>query len=99
VDTYVKQGETGSKIPVLGGIVMFLSYFVSGFIPLGPYLFTNPAAAVKLSIVLSLIALFVLGSIGAKLSNISLLKGGTRMAVIGGCAIGLGIAVGRIIGH
>ena len=71
VDAYMKQAEAEVRIPILGGLVMFLSYFVSGFIPLGPYLFTSPEIAIKLSIVLSLAALFVLGLIGARFSNTS----------------------------
>ena len=98
-DTYAKQEEAAFRTPIIGGMIMFFSYFVSGFIPLGPYLFASPGAALKWSIGLSLAALFVLGVIGAKLSTTSLWKSGIRMAAFGGIAIALGIIVGRIIGH
>ncbi len=98
-DTYAQQEEAGFRTPIIGGVIMFFSYFVSGFVPLGPYLLASPGVALKWSIGLSLAALFILGGIGAKLSTTSVWKSGVRMAAFGGIAITLGVIVGRIIGH
>ena len=99
VDTYLKQGETEFRLPMIGGVIMVFSYFVSGFIPLGPYLLTEPQTAFWWSIGLSLAALFVLGMIGGRLSSTKLFRGGFRMALVGGIAIALGVIVGKLIGH
>jgi len=99
VDAYLKQGEAEFRLPIIGGLIMFFSYFVSGFIPLGPYLILDPDTAIIWSVGLSLAALFILGIIGAKLSSTKILYSGIRMAVIGGIAIGLGVVVGKLIGH
>ncbi len=98
-DTYVKQGEAEFRTPIIGGAIMFISYFISGFIPLGPYLLVEPATALRWSIGVSLLALFILGAIGAKLSATKLVRSGLRMAAIGGMAIALGVVVGKLIGH
>ena len=76
---------------------MFFSYFVSGFIPLSSYLLWPVAIALKISILSSLIALFILGLIGARISGIPLLKNAWRMAIIGGIAIGVGSLGGWIL--
>lgn len=98
-DTFVRQEEAEFRIPIIGGVIMFISYFISGFIPLGPYLFLSPAMAFWWSIGLSLLALFILGAIGARLSSTKLVNSGIRMAAVGGVAIALGVIVGKLIGH
>lgn len=77
--------------------IMFISYLVCGFIPLLPYLITQGKQAFWLSISASLLALFILGFVSAKILKTKIYKGALRMAIIGGLAIGLGVAVGTVI--
>ena len=79
------------------GIVMFLSYFVSGFIPLLPYAFFKTAYAFPLSVVLSLIALLLLGAWGGKVTRGSIRKSALRMFLVGGLAIVVGITAGWFV--
>ena len=52
------------------GVVMFVSYFVSGFIPLLPISFCGPQCDGLFSVgVLSLLALFLLGVVSARLAT------------------------------
>lgn len=81
----------------LGGIIMFFSYFASGFIPLLPYLLFERSVAFPSSIVASLLALFVLGILSARLSRVALAKKGFQMLVLGGVAIALGALVGYLL--
>lgn len=74
--------------------VMFLSYFVSGFIPLAPYLLFVPTTALWISVVVSIGALVVLGVISARFTHTSGMKSVMRMATIGGLAILVGTVVG-----
>ncbi|MBI4215504.1 MAG: VIT1/CCC1 transporter family protein [Parcubacteria group bacterium] len=94
-EKYLTKHEEPSRISVLAGVVMFFSYFIAGFIPLGLYILFHVNAAFWLSIGVSLSALFLLGAIGAKISQTSLLRGGFRVFLVGGIALGIGIAVGR----
>lgn len=85
------------SVSVPSAIVMFISYFVAGFIPLSPYIFFEVNFAFPLSITASLIALFVLGLISAKVFHSSLIKQAVRMFLMGGMAIGVGVMVGNFV--
>lgn len=74
------------------GIVMFISYFVAGFIPLFPYVVYEVGTAFPLSIAVSLVALFLLGYWSGRK-----LRSAARMAFIGGAAIAVGILAGQLV--
>ena len=88
-----KEQESNS---LLAAIIMFGSYLACGLIPLFPYLVTNVNRAFWWSIAASLLSLFILGFISAKILKTKVVRSALRMMVIGGLAIGLGIAVGMI---
>lgn len=94
-DEFMQKTETSFRQPLFLGGVMFISYFVAGFIPLLPYVFFPINLAFWYSIGLSLFALFVLGVVSAKLSKISFIKSGVRMLIVGGIAIAVGVLVGQ----
>ncbi|HEY4499311.1 MAG TPA: VIT1/CCC1 transporter family protein [Candidatus Paceibacterota bacterium] len=93
---YADAHDEPMKRPLWSGFIMFFSYFISGFIPLFPYAFFETSSAFTVSIALSLLALFVLGVIGARLSQRKILRRSIRMVVIGGAAIGIGILAGKL---
>lgn len=78
-------------------LIMFFSYFVTGFIPLFPYIIFSGSQALFTSITLSLIALFVLGVAGSSISKVNKLKGGLQMSLIGGIAIIIAVLVGNVV--
>ncbi len=92
------RSEVASKQSYLSSLVMFISYFISGFIPLAPYLLLPVAVAFWVSIVLSILALCLLGVLGASLSKTRRVSNALRMAVVGGLAIGAGVLVGHYLG-
>ncbi|MFA5936163.1 MAG: VIT1/CCC1 transporter family protein [Patescibacteria group bacterium] len=94
---YVKQKATPVGPSVRRGLVMFGSYFVSGFVPLFPYMVIVTERAFPLSISLSIVALFALGAWGGAVSKANILRSALRMAVIGGIAIGVGVGAGAIV--
>lgn len=96
-EEYMKQGEHPLGFSVTGACIMFISYFISGFIPLFPYIMLETSSAFPVSVGCSLVALFLLGLWGGRLANLSMLKHGFRMMIIGGVAIGLGILVGALV--
>lgn len=93
-EKYLSKNEVGSRVPFFSGIIMFFSYFIAGFIPLAPYVFLAAPFAFWWSVAVSLAALFVLGSVGAKISKTQLLRGGIKMFLFGGAALLLGVTVG-----
>lgn len=95
--------EESSKIvgknstSIMASAIMFVSYSISGLIPLFPYFVMDTQHAFWWSIVASIISLFILGYISAKILKINVLKSTLRMALIGGMAIGLGVVVGLLM--
>ncbi len=96
-DEFLQKKEIPVKKSLVAGTIMFLSYFFAGFIPLGPYIIWQPKLAFWISIFASLVSLFILGMVGAKILKISLIKHGLQMMLIGGSAVVLGVVVGRVV--
>lgn len=93
---YAAKSEVPDRLPIFGSVVMFFSFVLAGFIPIAPYLLSASENALLYSIAFSLLALFVLGLGSAKISNIKPLRRALRMALLGGLAIVIGVAVGKI---
>lgn len=89
--------RAAAKSTVHAGIIMFVSYFVAGFVPLSPYMFLPPSAAFPTSICAALFALFILGIWSGAVTNTPYAKSAVRMFIIGGLAIGVGIAAGTFV--
>ena|SRR3990167_2737258 len=97
VEEYTHQAPGLAKNNVVSGIIMFFSYFLTGFIPLSPYLIWSVNVALVISAVFSVLSLFILGVVSAKLSGTNIFKDGFRMAFVGGMAIAVGILAGSIL--
>ena len=91
---YAQGAEVQGAHPIVAGVVMFFSYFVAGFVPLAPYLWFPAGAALQLSVMYSLAALFLLGALSGALSRTKILKTALRMVVVGGIAIAAGVGAG-----
>lgn len=92
-----ERKETATIVPFIGGVTMFLSFLISSFIPLFPYLFLHTILALVLSIALSLLTLFIVGIVMARLSKISPWRHGMKMVFLGGAAIVIGAIIGKYI--
>lgn len=99
VEEYEEKREVSLSKPAVAAMVMFVSYVVSGFIPLTPYILAVGPNAVWWSIGLALLALFLLGVFNARLFRVRAWKDGLLTLVMGGLAIGVGILVGQVVGH
>ena len=95
-EEFVEQAAVPVRNSLGSALIMFISYFVAGFIPLAPYLVIPVTSAFWWSIGFSLLALFLLGMIGGRLSGLSSRRYGFRMLIIGGIAIAIGVLVGTI---
>ena len=81
----------------LGGVVMFLSYFIAGLLPLSPYFFFRGSIAIFTSLFFSAIGLFILGVLTAKLSNGKKLRSGLEMVIVASVAALLGYIIGQLV--
>jgi predicted membrane protein (TIGR00267 family) len=81
--------------PVGNALVMGISYIVGGSIPLLPYFALPVATAVPLSVVGTLLALFVFGGAKGRLVGQTWWRSGLEMLGIAGIAAFAGFIIGR----
>ena len=75
-----------------------MSYIVGGLIPLSPYFFiANTFDALKLSVVVTLICLFVFGYFKSKLTGVNPLIGGLKVMMIGAAAAAAAFGIAKAI--
>ncbi len=98
-EDYVSKKEVPLHDPIMAGVIMFLSYFVAGMIPIIPYIVSPPSTAFITSIVVTLLALLVLGIATARISKVNVFKNSIRLLIIAGLAITVGIVVGKAISN
>lgn len=84
--------------PMQAGVGSFLAFTMGAAIPLIPYLVTSGAAAFFSSLVLSLVALFLLGIGISTFTHRSWVFSGTRQVLLGAIAAAVTYAVGTLIG-
>jgi len=77
--------------PVADGIIMLFAYFFAGFIPLTPYLIFSVTTGKYISVIASLLSLFILGFLPTKR-----LRSGLKMAIVAGVAASIGFIVAHI---
>ena len=74
------------------------AYIAGGFIPLGPYIVLSTAsAALKVSIVITLITLAVFGYVKGRYTGASPLRSGIQTALVGGLAAAAAFVIARVI--
>jgi predicted membrane protein (TIGR00267 family) len=83
--------------PSTNAIFMFFSYIIGGIVPLFSYLVFPITSAIYLSVILSLIGLFCMGSITTVFTKVNVYKAGFRIAVMGGFAFFVGLIVGELV--
>jgi len=81
--------------PWRNGFFMFFAYIVGGLIPLFAYFILPIGAAIKVSIIITLLGLFLLGSSTARYTKGNWLKMGTRVLILGGVALTAGYLIGK----
>lgn len=93
-EEFIFHKSDGARVMAMSGLIMFVSYFLAGFVPLLPYLFFSVSRAFPMSIAVSLAALFILGYASARKFGADARKSSWRMLILGGLAIFAGTAVG-----
>lgn len=74
-----------------------LSYVVGGLVPLSPYFFTNtPIDALKISVVVTLICLFIFGYFKSRMTGVHPWSGALKVMLIGAVAAGAAFGVAKI---
>lgn len=96
-EEYENKADVSDGPAVIAAVVMFISFVLAAFIPLAPYFFFTTWIALIVSVVVSILALFIMGAISARLARLPLFWRGARMALLGGSAIVIGVIIGALI--
>ncbi len=97
-EEYLLHKEVPMSKSVPGAAIMFVSYLLSGLIPIIPYLTLPQDKAFGVSISITALSLFVLGVFNGWQSRINPVWSGLRMIGFGSLAIVGGVLVGRYLG-
>jgi VIT1/CCC1 family predicted Fe2+/Mn2+ transporter len=79
-------------------ITIAISYILGGIIPLSPYIFiSNPASALFVSIIVTLIALLIFGYIKGRFTGTTPWKNAIQTTVVGGLAAAVAFVLARLL--
>ena len=78
-------------------IAVGVTYLVSAIVPLWPYFFFALNLALAVSLVCTLLALFLVGVAKGRVTRLSLLRAGVQVAIIGSASAGVGFAIGHVV--
>lgn len=74
-----------------------ISYVVGGLVPLSPYFFVDsPITGLKISVVVTLLCLFIFGWFKSKITGINPFMGAVRVMLIGALAAGAAFGVAKL---
>ena len=83
-----------TKNPARGAVLMLFFYIIGGSLPVIPYFFLEAPSSIVLSIVLTLIGLFILGVITSRFTNRNWLKSGSEVFLLASLAALMGYIIG-----
>ena len=84
--------------PLKSSLIVGLSAIVGSFIPVLPFFFSEVKSGMAYTLFFSVTALFIVGSIKAKMTIGNWKKSGLEMAVVGTLAALAGYLVGKLLG-
>ena len=91
--------EPNPKRALSSALTIAFSYMLGGFIPLGPYMAVNePQQALKLSVVVTLLTLFLFGFVKGRFTGVSSGRSAVQTCMIGGLAAGAAFFIAKAIG-
>ncbi len=97
-ETEHDMNDPGSRRtrPVIGGLIMLVSYALAGLVPLLPVMLLPGEVAVFAAVAAALVGLFVLGYFKGQITQRPPLRSGLKVLIVGGIATLIGIVVGII---
>ncbi len=102
---FMMRFELGLEAPVenrayQSALTIAASYIAGGIVPLLPYMFASSNfAALKLSVVITLVALALFGAIKGRLVGTGAIRSAVQTTLIGGAAAAAAYALARALNH
>jgi VIT1/CCC1 family predicted Fe2+/Mn2+ transporter len=85
--------------PLKSAFRMFGAFLVGGILPIIPYFFASGYVPLLIAIGTSLFASFIIGATKSRIANLSILRGGLEMALLGTGIALLGYGIGSELGN
>lgn len=82
---------------LIGALIMFLSYFLAGLVPIIPTVILNQPEARAISVIAAFIGLFIVGFVKGKIVQHNALRSAIELFIIGGIATAIGLIVGVML--
>jgi VIT1/CCC1 family predicted Fe2+/Mn2+ transporter len=86
-----------STVKIPEALTMGISYIVGSIFPLAPYFFLPVRTALLVSILLTVVALVIVGIIKGRLASLNLFRSVIEIVVVGGASAGGGYLLGSVI--
>ncbi|MDP2664473.1 MAG: VIT1/CCC1 transporter family protein, partial [bacterium] len=96
-EEYISKSTVNNSHSITAAIFMFISCVLASLIPLIPYIIFTSGTALIVSVSLSVASLFIVGVVSARFSRLPMMWRGIRMALLGGAAIVMGVAIGTFM--
>ena len=96
-EEYMSKSVVNNRHSITAAVFMFISCVIASLIPLIPYIIFASGTALIVSVILSVISLFIVGMVSARFSRLPMLWRGIRMSLLGGAAIIMGVAIGTFM--
>lgn len=90
------EGHESFRVPIISGIIMFVSYFLAGLVPLLAVIIFPISYSRNVAIAAALACLLVLGYVKGKIVKVPPIRSAVEVLIIGGIATVIGIVVGTI---
>lgn len=78
-------------------VTIACSYIVGGLVPLAPYMFVRPQAALSISVAITLIALLIFGGGKGKLTGTGTARSAVQTVLIGGIAASVAYMLAKLL--
>lgn len=95
-ELHISPERRAERKPIKDGIFMFFAYILGGMVPLIPYFFSSVTLGIYISMLSTLVGLFLLGVFVTRFTKQNWIQVGTRMIVLGGTALVVGYYIGNL---
>ena len=95
----LKINSADLEEPSKNAVVMFLSYFAGGVVPIAPFAIFSVPVAMVAATGLTLVSLFLVGFVKGRALDHDGLKSGTEMVAVSASAALIGYLIGRAAGY
>lgn len=92
-----RHAPNASNTPVIAAMFMGVFYLLGGFFTFAPYTVLSIAAAIPVTIGMTLVALFFVGVFKAKLTGANVWRSGFEMFAVSTVAAGIGYGLGILV--